>query len=43
VAASREAALFLIAIFGLEIAVRVVRRWMQRGAPPSAGDLARTT
>jgi hypothetical protein len=43
VAASREAALFLIAVFGLEIAVRVVRRWMQRGAPPGAGDLARTT
>lgn len=43
VAASRETAIFLIAIFGVEIAVRLARRWAQRGAPAAAGDLARTT
>jgi hypothetical protein len=33
VAASREVALFLIAVFGLELALRIYRRWAQRGKP----------
>jgi len=41
VAASREVALFLVALFGIELALRLVRRWMQRGAPPASSDLAR--
>jgi hypothetical protein len=43
VAASREVALALVALFGAELAVRLVRRWMRRGGQSAASDLARTT